>query len=388
MKINKKIALATVALILAAAGWFGWNKYEEKDPSQRYKSATVVLGDITQSASANGTLNPVILVNVGTQVSGTVKKLMVDFNDKVKAGQTLAVLDPEMLNAQIRQSKAGVESARSSLELALANEARAVQLYKSEYISRQDYDAAIQASKAAKASLEMASASLQKDRTNLGYSIIKSPVSGVVIDRQIDIGQTVAASFQTPTLFKIAQDLTKMQIDSSFAEADIGKIKVGQKVQFTVDAFENKRFEGVVKQVRLNATTVSNVITYDVVISVENPDYILVPSMTAYVNVIIAQKSNVLLIPNAALRYRPKDFVPEKKRDAKSPEHKKGEQNMKTIFVLRDGKPVALKVKIGITDNKLTEILSNELKAGDQVVTDENIGAEGKSSGASHTRSF
>ena len=349
--------------------------------------ASIESGSLTQSVSANGTLNPVTLVSVGTQVSGTVKELKVDFNDKVKEGQILTVLDPSLLGAQVSQSKASVENAKASLELAEANERRARELYKSEYISKQDLDSAVQALKSAKASLTQTKASLSKDTTNLSYSVIKSPVSGIVIDRQIDIGQTVAASFQTPTLFKIAKDLSKMQIDSSFAEADIGQIKVGQKVHFSVDAFGGKLFDGVVKQVRLNATTVQNVITYDVVISVENPDQILMPSMTAYVNVIIAQRDNALLVPNAALRYKPKDFKKENwqkkpanaNQGAQSDSAKKRDTKMGTVFVLRDGKPEALRVKLGITDNKSTEVLSDNLKAGDQVIVDENEQNGGKS---------
>jgi len=378
MQINKKIG-AVLAILAITAGWYGWNSYFAKPKEDKYKLAVVETGPLIQSVSANGTLNPVTLVNVGTQVSGTVKELKVDFNDKVKEGQILAVLDPALLNAQIEQSKANVQNAEAALELAKANEKRSEELYKSEYISKQDLDTDTKALKSAKATLKQAKAALTRDFTNLDYSIIKSPVSGIVIDRQIDVGQTVAASFQTPTLFKIAKDLSKMQIDSSFAEADIGQIKVGQKVRFSVDAFGNRVFEGVVKQIRLNAATVQNVITYDVVISVENPDQILMPSMTAYVNVIVAERENALLIPNAALRYRPKDFKKETLQKKPSPQNqtagqqgKKHEQYLATVFVLQDGKPTPIKIKTGITDNKFTEILSDELKVGEKVITDEN----------------
>ena len=201
-------------------------------------------GDISQTVSANGTINPVTLVSVGTQVSGTVKKLYVDFNSKVQKGQILLELDDALLAAQLKQSEANVQNAEASLDLATANEKRTRNLFALEYVAQQDLDTAIQAKKSAEAQLLLARAQLEKDRANLAYSVIRSPVSGVVVDREVDVGQTVAASLQTPTLFKIAQDLSKMQIDSNFAEADIGSIRVGQTVRFTVDAFADRRFRG------------------------------------------------------------------------------------------------------------------------------------------------
>lgn len=240
------------------------------------------------------------------------------------------------------------------------------ELFSQAFISKQELDNAIQVQKAARASVDLATAQRQKDATNLAYTVIKSPVSGVVIDRQIDVGQTVAASLQAPVLFKIAQDLRKMQIDSSFAEADIGYIKEGQSVHFAVDAFPNRTFQGVVKQVRLNATTVSNVVTYDVVVTVENPDEILAPGMTAYVNVILAHKENVLLVPNAALRYKPSDSH---RTDGEV--NAKKEEKTGTLYVLEKGVPQALNVQVGITDNRLSEIRSDRLKAGDSVIVEE-----------------
>ena len=263
------------------------------------------IGDVIQAVSANGTLNPVVLVNVGTQVSGTVKKLHVDFNDRVKAGQILLELDPALLVAQVGQDQANLNSAKASLELAELNEARAHTLWQQDSIAKQEVDTAVQVRKSAQAQVDQATAQLAKDRTNLGYSVIRSPVAGVVVNRAVDLGQTVAASFQTPTLFQIAQDLRKMQIDSSFAEADIGNIKVGQPVQFTVDAFPDRTFSATVRQVRLNPTTQQNVVTYDVVVAVDNADQILMPGMTAYVNVIVSQRKGAVLVPNAALRFKP-----------------------------------------------------------------------------------
>jgi HlyD family secretion protein len=315
------------------------------------------------------------LVNVGTQVSGTVKKLLVDYNDKVTKGQVLAILDPALFDAQVAQSRANVESAKAALELAEANEKRMKELYAKEYVSAQELDQAVQARKSAKAQLALAMAAHKRDSTNKEYSVIKSPVSGVVIDRQIDLGQTVAASFQTPTLFKIAQDLRRMQIDSSFAEADIGKIKVGQEVTFNVDAYNNRQFKGVVKQIRLNATTQSNVVTYNVVVSVDNPEEILMPGMTAYVNIKTAERKNVLLIPNAALRYKPSTLEKREQNIAEQKQNKKPqseEGKSATVYILENGAPKPVKIKIGITDSRQTEVLDGALKAGDEVIVDEN----------------
>ena len=301
-----KITFILLLLALAAGGYALW---QSRTPEVKYRTTEAKVGDITQSVSANGTLKPVVLVNVGTQVSGTVRKLYVDFNDQVKQGQLLAELDPAVLNAQVQQTQANLASARASLDLATANEQRAQTLFKQDYISRQDLDATIQQSRSARAQVDQVTAQLGRDRTNLGYTMIRSPVSGVVVSRSVDTGQTVAASFSTPTLFQIAQDLREMQIDTAFAEADIGSIKPSQPVQFTVDAFPNRNFTASVKQVRLNATTTQNVVTYNVVVAVDNPDSILLPSMTAYVSVITAQRPNVLTVPNAALRFRPPTSV-------------------------------------------------------------------------------
>jgi HlyD family secretion protein len=271
------------------------------------------------------------------------------------------------------QSEASVKSAEASLELATANEKRMRELYAKEYVSKQELDQSVQALKSAKAQLALSKASHTKDATNKDYSIIKSPVSGVVIDRQIDVGQTVAASFQTPTLFKIAQDLRRMQIDSSFAEADIGRIKVGQEVSFNVDAFPNRAFKGVVRQIRLNATTQSNVVTYNVVVSVDNPDEKLMPGMTAYVNIKTAERNNTLLVPNAALRYKPSNAEQQPTAtDAKAKKKGDGPGRNATVYLLENGAPKAVKIVVGITDNKQTEVISGPLKAGDTVITDEN----------------
>lgn len=369
-----KVTLILALTGLGIGGYLYWQKSHALSPEERYKAEALETGDLTQTVSANGTLNPVVLVNVGTQVSGTVKKLHVDFNDNVKEGQVLMELDPALFQAQANQSEANVRSAQAALELAEANEVRMRGLFKLEYVSKQELDQAVQTLKSARAQLALAQAQNQKDRTNLAYSVIRSPVSGVVVSREVDTGQTVAASFQTPTLFKIAQDLSKMQIDSNFAEADIGNIQVGQVVRFTVDAYPNRTFKGNVRQVRLNPITQQNVVTYDVVVAVDNPEQILKPGMTAYVNIIVAQRKNVLLVPNAALRFKPADSAQKNGNGKSRKERKKAVAG--TVYVLEKGKLKPISISPGITDNKFTEVVSGDLKTGDSVVVEETVAGE------------
>lgn len=372
-----KYTLLILLLLLGGGGYAYWSKTNGAEAAARYRTQVVERGDLTQLASANGTLNPVVLVNVGTQVSGTVQKWYADFNDRVSKGQVLLELDPAIYQAQVGQSQANLGNARSQLKLALANEARSRSLFQLEYISRQELDTAVQALEAARAQVALAEAQLAKDRTNLGYSVIRSPVSGVVVSREVDIGQTVAASFQTPTLYKIAQDLAKMQIDSSYAEADVGALRVGQPATFRVDAFPNRVFQGTVRQVRLNPTTLQNVVTYDVVIAVDNPDEVLMPGMTAYVSILIAARKNVLLVPNAALRFRP--------ADAEKPQN--GKPRGSTVYVLRQGKPTPVPVTVGITDNRLSEIVGGDLQAGAEVIVEDRQ-PPAKTAGAPGMRLF
>lgn len=371
--LRNKIILTIVLAGLVTGGFLYWQKSHVPSVEERYTTQALEKGELTQTVSANGTLNPVVLVSVGTQVSGTVKKLHVDFNDSVKEGQVLMELDPALFQAVASQSEANVSNAQAALELAQLNEARARDLFRREYISKQGVDQAVQALKSAQAQLALARAQLQKDRTNLAYTIIRSPVSGVVVSREVDVGQTVAASFQTPTLFKIAQDLSKMQINSNFAEADIGNIQVGQVVRFTVDAYPNQTFQGSVRQVRLNPITQQNVVTYDVVVAVSNPDKTLKPGMTAYVNIVVARRKDALLVPNTALRFKPADITQNgaKQKGKGKDERKKGAVG--TVYVLENGKLKPVTIGTGITDNKMTEVLTGDLKIGDQVVVDEAV---------------
>lgn len=385
-----RYVLPFAVIMLAGTGLYIFFDPSGQSPEQRYRLQTIEQGDIIQTVSANGTLNPVVLVNVGTQVSGTVTRLYVDFNDKVKINQPLLELDRSLLAAQAKQSAANIGNIEAALELARANETRMKALFDEEYVSRQELDQAVQARKSAQAQLKQAKAAAEKDQVNLNYTIIRSPVSGIVVDRVVDLGQTVAASLQTPTLIKIAQDLSEMRIDSSFAEADIGKIKEGQKVRFTVDAFPNRTFQGEVQQIRLNPTTTQNVVTYNVRVSLQNPEQILLPGMTAYVSIGVARRNNVLMVPNAALRFKPSEESlknPERSAPSATPGEKasnegKGEGKGKgkkrdsgsgTVYII-DGKTIkAVSVQTGITDNRNTEILDGEIKPGDRVIIGDNV---------------
>lgn len=380
MKLPAKKFILILLPLLIFGGAFAWWLMPAKLPLEnRYVTAPVERGSITQTVSANGTLNPVKLVNVGSQVSGIVKKLYVDFNDHVKAGQILLELDPALMQAQLQQSLANMENAHASLELALANEARTRGLYAQEYVTRLELDQAVQALKSARAQLAVYEAQASRDRTNLSNTVIRSPVSGVVVSRVVDTGQTVAASLQAPILFTIAQDLSKMQIDTSYAEADVGAIHVGQAATFRVDAFPNRSFSGAVKQVRLNPTTQQNVVTYDVVVSVENPELQLMPGMTAYVNITIAQRQNILMLPNAALRFRPADAVSRTDKPRGENIKPKGERSkdksdgaiMGTVYTLENAQIKPVRVGVGITDNRFTEVVGDTIKEGAAVIIED-----------------
>jgi HlyD family secretion protein len=390
-RLGKILAGVVFIAALTGGGYVFFKQREANNPETRYKLSAVDKGDVTQTVSANGTLNPVVLISVGTQVSGTVRKLYVDFNDKVRKGQPLLELDDALVAAAERQSAASVANAQATLELAQANEARLKQLFAQEYVSKQEYEQTNQALKSAKAQLALARAQNERDRANLNFTVIRSPVDGVVIDRVVDIGQTVAASFQTPTLIKIAQDLSEMRIDTSFAEADIGNIREGQKARFTVDAFPNRNFTGEVQQIRLNPTNQQNVVTYNVRISVSNPEQVLLPGMTAYVNIGVQKREGVLLVPNAALRFKPSDAAGKKTEEgAKVAEGagakpaggkgKKRDGQNGMVYVLEGDQLKPVSVQLGITDNRNTEVVGGELKAGERVVTGENGNGDKKPS--------
>lgn len=375
---RRKIIALLLLAILAGAGYF-WTK-EKANPQDRYKTQEVDRGDIIQGISANGALSPVVLVNVGTQVSGTVIKLHADFNDHVQSGQILVELDPSLFQAQVAQDQASLMNALSNLKLAKIKEQRSRSLFEKNFVSATDVDQSQQTLEAAQAQVAMAQAQLERNRTNLRYTIIRSPISGVVVARNVDLGQTVAASFQTPTLFQIAQDLRQMQIDTSIAEADVGAINIGQSVKFTVDAFPEQHFSGTVKQIRLNPAIQQNVVTYNVVVLVDNADGKLLPGMTAHVQININQRTDVLRIPNAALRYKP--------NSNDEPKTSRKKQRGATVYLVGDdGNPRPVTLKTGITDNTLTEVVSGEIKAGDKLVIRE-LASDKKKEGNFKLRAF
>ncbi|MEW6313723.1 MAG: efflux RND transporter periplasmic adaptor subunit [Pseudomonadota bacterium] len=371
-KSNKRgWMIAAVFLVVVAAAYSMWQKPRQAQ-QERYKTQLAERGEIVQSVSANGTLSPVVLVNVGTQISGTVKALYADFNQRVEAGDVLVELDPDLIRAQIRQGEANLQSAEANLKLAQVKRDRARTLLQEKFVTATQLDEAEQMLEAAQAQVEQARAQLERERTNLRYSVIRSPISGVVVARNIDLGQTVAASFQTPTLFQIAKDLREMQMDTSIAEADIGMIRIGQTAQFTVSAFPDMQFSGRVKQIRLNPTIQQNVVTYNVVVAVDNAEGRLMPGMTAYVKIVSARRDDALRIPNIALRYRPEGAA-------------KGAQP--TVYKLEADKPVAVAIKPGLSDSNYTEVLEGAIKPGDKLVTGETA-AKKEGSGGFRFRMF
>lgn len=356
-----------------------------KQSKSDYVTSPVTRGDIVARVTASGTLSALVTVQVGTQVSGRILELHADFNSRVKKGEVLAKLDPQLILATIEQSSANervasanVDKARATALQAERDLNRTKELAKKEFVSQADldtaqsaYDVAVAGISAASASLAQARAALKQAKLNLDYTTIESPIDGTVISRAVDVGQTVQASMQAPVLFTIAQDLTRMQVDTSVAEADVGKLKEGNEAAFTVDAFPNKRFVGKVRQIRYAATVVSNVVTYDAVIDVDNPELLLRPGMTANVTFVTAEADDVLKIPNAALRFR---LEPAGKMDGVGPPP----QGTRMVTVLRDNKPVRVAVTTGITDGTTTEVVSG-LDVNDVVITDKAGGAGGQS---------
>jgi HlyD family secretion protein len=368
----KKIVMIVGLLAVVAVIVFFVLRNTGDEP--KYRTEKVTRGDIVSAVTATGTVNPVTTVLVGTQVSGTIKYIYVDFNSPVKQGQLIAQIDPATFEAQVEQARANLLSAQANLkksEAALADAGRTLErnrgLLPQGFVSRAEfdtsetnYDAAMAQLDASKAQVAQTAAALSFAETNLRYTKILSPVDGTVVQRAIDVGQTVAASFQTPTLFTIAQDLKKMQLDTNVAEADIGKVVVGQDVEFTVDAYPEHPFRGRVSQIRIAPITVQNVVTYDVVITVDNSDLKLKPGMTANVSIITSSKQNVLRIPNAALRYR----------HSETPETGKGGPKGPGVWILQEGIPKRVRITPGISDGTFTEAVSEDLKEGQEVIVE------------------
>jgi len=298
----KRVVVIAAAFVAIAGGI--WYFADGDDAAPQYQTALVARGDLTQVVTATGTLNPVTNVTVGSQISGIIQKLYADWNSPVKANQVVAQLDPATYKAAVAQAEGDLANAKANLELARIQAKRATELFGNKLISESDYDTTAATLHQSEAMVQIKQASLDNARVNLSRCTIYSPVDGTVISRNVDVGQTVAASLSAPTLFVIANDLTQMQIDANVSEADIGSVEEGQSVTFTVDAFPDRKFSGKVRQIRNSPITVQNVVTYDTVIGVSNPDLKLRPGMTANATIITAQRSGELKIPNAALRFR------------------------------------------------------------------------------------
>ena len=409
MKLSfKTVALALLVLALAAAA--AWLKWRPAPPEEaKYRSAVVDRGPITQVVMATGTLQPVITVNVGTQVSGTVLERLADFNDHVKRGQVLLRLDPANLQARLRQAQAQAALAEASLTLASASLERNRRLVLAEFISALALDQSQREYDAARANVDLARAQVDAARTDVDHSVIKSPIDGVVIRRNADVGQTVAASFTTPELFVLARDLREMQIHASVSEADVGLIRPGQAVRFTVDAYPDAEFDGQVQQFRLNSATTQGVVTYTIVVSVKNDDQRLKPGMTAQTRIVLQSKADVLRLPTAALRFQPDDdeqkaiaAVAAKAASgavsvvspvvssaassaASSPSlantggddgvltRTRGGQRVYRVWTVGPGQvPQLHEVTVGIANTRYTElagVLSGSVKAGDALIT-------------------
>jgi HlyD family secretion protein len=399
--MKKILLIAALVLIVAAIAVFA---YFKRTPEITYKTAKIERGTIVSIVSATGNLSAVTTVQVGTQVSGTIQKLYVDYNSRVKKGQPIAEIDPSLFKAAVEQShgnylsaEANLQKAKVALDDAERTMKRNKKLLTDGIISQGDYDVAETAWQSAKAALKATEGtlaqtrgSLMQSRTNLNYSVIRSPVDGVVISRTIDVGQTVAASFQTPTLFTIAKDLTKMQIEVSVDEADISRIKLDQKTSFTVDAYPEQSFKGRVVQIRDAPVITQNVVTYVVVVNVDNGDLKLKPGMTANVSVEVARKDDVLKLPPVALRFKPKSNgdEPKEKRQADSPREgggksggRKGDNGLQ-VYILKENKPVAVPVKTGIANNTSIELVEGTLKEGAKVII-EQVGGDTKKKASS-----
>lgn len=361
LKISKVWIAMTVVVIIAVAVWALSGGKEKEEIN--FKQEKVSLQTLQNSVTATGTIEAVTSVTVGTQVSGIVNKLYVDYNSQVKKGQVIAELDKTNLLSELNTAKANMASAQSQLNYQSANMKRYQTLYQKGLVSADDYENALLTYRQAKEQVATSKEQVQRAQTNLGYATITSPIDGTVISKSVEEGQTVAASFNTPELFTIAKDLTNMQVVADVDEADIGAVKEGDRVTFTVDAYPDDTFEGTVKQVRLQATTTNNVVTYEVVISAQNADLKLKPGLTANVTIYTQERTGVLAVANKALRFTPtKETVG---KDMKIVDCK-GKNKVWTL----DGKTLtAHPVSIGQTDGMHTEITKG-LKAGQQIVTE------------------
>ena len=360
-----------ILIVAVLGGIFIFGGDENK--RAEYSLVNISRGDLRQVVTATGEIQPVNTVNVGSQVSGTIDNLYVDFNSTVKKGDILLTIEPSVLQATVDEANASLISAKSQRDYAKNEYERNKMLYADGFISRAEMEQSETTYQQAEQSVKRMQSQYERAVTNLGYATITSPVDGTVISRKVDVGQTVAASFQTPDLFEIAEDLTKMQIETSVSEADIGVIKDGQPVTFTVDAYPTETFEGVVRQIRLSPTVTSNVVVYTVVIDVDNTDLRLKPGMTAFVTIIISEKENVWKAPNAAFLVRTFNGVADDSviNGATPKTH---------LMLMRDENIVVVPYQKGLSTATETEIVSDEIQIGDKIITG-RVGAKTMSSG-------
>ncbi len=403
MNRRRMQAVAAVVLVLAGAlVLWRWRARSDK-PAARFDTARADRGRIVAKVTATGTLSALVTVQVGSQVSGRIQAIYADFNDRVRKGQRIARIDPQLFQAAVEQARANFVAAQGNLAKVKAQAVDAQrQLVRNQALaerkliaqadldtSQSNSDAAQASVQAAEGQVEQARAGLHQVEVNLAYTDIVSPTNGVVISRNVDVGQTVAASLQAPTLFVIAEDLAKMQVDTSVAEADVGRLRAAMPATFTVDAYPSETFRGSVRQIRNSPQTVQNVVTYDAVVDVANPDLKLKPGMTANVTFVYAEKEDVLRVPNAALRFRPSTEMlaalqvgrAEGRRapaDANGAAARAGgtrgdppsTPDRRTVWVLRSEKPAPVRIRTGISDGSVTEVVEGDLEPGDAIVTD------------------
>jgi HlyD family secretion protein len=373
-----------LALAVAAAIASTWLSTRSHPAPIHYQTATVDHGPVAAKVTANGALSALVTVSVGSQVSGRIDSLRADFGSRVKQGEVIATIEPSMFVAAVRQARANRAAALATLERAKAQRVNAERQYARQksllaqrLVAEADYDAAEAALGVARADVQAAAASasqalaaLEQAELNLRYTTIVSPIDGVVISRNVDVGQTVAATLQAPTLFSIAHDLTRMQVDTNVAEADVGKIHGGMQVSFGVDAYPGRALSGTVRQVRDNAQTLQNVVTYDAVIDVDNSERLLKPGMTATVTFVYAQRADVLRVPNAALRFKP-DRATLALLEREAPREPSATDE-RVLWLLRDGRAEPVRVRVGISDGVSTEVLAGDVHAGDRAVVEAN----------------
>lgn len=398
MNSPRLLLLLGVVAVLGTGGYGGYRYFSAAASQPEYKFAKLERGPITATIAATGTLNPVVSVQVSSQISGQIREILVDFNSVVKAGQLIAQIAPETYEQKVRQAEADLEAARATVAVQQAeiyraqvnladaerDFARKQTLVAKNFISPAELDKArtvLEGAQAQKRVVEaqaknsdavvrQRAAQLAQAKVDLGRTELRAPVDGIVIKRSVEPGQTVAASLQAPEMFVIARNLSDMQVETAIDEADVGRVKVGQEASFTVDAFPGRRFKGEVMQVRKAATVVSNVVSYTVVISAANPDLILLPGMTANVRITTAQKDSVLKVANAALRFRPASAGEEKSASAgRQPGKPSRAAGSGKLWVIGgDGKPAALEVKTGLNDGNQTELVDSDLAEGREVI--------------------